>query len=538
MTMNSVLKPRRIPRGVEAAPVDSVDESRRTASNDRTGVMWSLFRITIGLVTTMIIFAVPLCVFPSRFGLISAAFALLFILGLGVVIAMVDMPTVVASAVSAALLQNTLLGLFHGNDGEVGIVVNEAKTILVAAVALVVFYRHGWRSRGNRWLLAILAVYAVVLVVHNAGFNSSFVANARNFALPIALLVVIALSDPVRDLGGQLYSQWLVGVTAAILLVGSLGELSMGTEAWRHFLHADALPGLNSLSETTVFAGFELSRVGGFLMEPVTAGYVATFVVLHGAIIFMRAVRTRQCTRGIVLFSFFVVVSGFSVIILASTKNSLLMIAAGVVSYVFSCVGWSKLWAFICSIAFGIGATFAYTTAVQGIGYIPAALADPVGASGGESTSIHNAGLLSGIYSLASSPLGHGVGSGGNFYRLYNPDISPRDWLGSGGESAVGTYLYQLGLLAVLFLSVMTFVVLPRLTEEATAVLAAFATASFFAESLFGAPVAIPALFFIGLLCGLAPVRTATTAGKKIFWAGGGGKNDSALRPRSAIRSR
>lgn len=472
----------------------------------RDGFLWDLLRVLIGLALTTALFAFPLQVIPGRFGIVSAIFAFLCIAGVGLIVAIIDTPIVVAATLFAAILQNSLLGIFHGDDGAIGVVVNETKTILALCVAVVVLYRSLKSGRKAYGFVVLLALYGLILIGLNAGLNASFISNARNFALPITLLTAVVLCNPGRDLGGLRFARILIGIVTTILVTGSLAELILGSQAWKLLLHATSLPGLNSLSQTTIFAGIELNRVGGFLLEPVNAGYAATFIALGAIILMMRSIRHGKMDTKRAAFDFYIIVSCFTVIALASTKNSLLMIATGVVGYALSWIGLRKIWAFICAIVFGIVATFLYTTAIKGPGYIPAALADPVAAAGGESTSIHNAGLISGVKSLFTAPFGNGVGSGGNFYRLYNPSVSRRAWLESGGESAIGTFLYQLGFIGVIVLVAVTWLAFNKLTEESVAVLAAFATASFFAESIFGAIVAISAFFVIGYLRELPPL--------------------------------
>lgn len=53
-------------------------------------------------------------------------------------------------------------------------------------------------------------------------------------------------------------------------------------------------------------------------------------------------------------------------------------------------------------------------------------------------------------YSLFELIFGHGIGSGGNFYKsVVGVDLSVLSWLKSGSESGIGTIFYQLGLLGL-----------------------------------------------------------------------------------------
>ena len=90
---------------------------------------------------------------------------------------------------------------------------------------------------------------------------------------------------------------------------------------------------------------------------------------------------------------------------------------------------------------------------VLSVGYIASALI-----VGLQSNDYHTAGFLGGVHSLASNPLGHGIGVGGNMSAEANAGFKMERFLREGAdfavESAVGVLFYQVGIVSVLYLLV------------------------------------------------------------------------------------
>lgn len=70
--------------------------------------------------------------------------------------------------------------------------------------------------------------------------------------------------------------------------------------------------------------------------------------------------------------------------------------------------------------------------------------------------SVHIRGLLAGIESLFSAPLGHGLGAGGNLAQIVG-SVDTAGWIESGGESGIGVAIHQFG---VIGLALPAFVIL------------------------------------------------------------------------------
>ncbi|MBO1267723.1 hypothetical protein [Arthrobacter cavernae] len=384
------------------------------------------------------------------------------------------------------ILQNAVSGLwFSDSEGEIPLVVTEAKTLAMVVAVMFCLPRILKVLSADKWLVGGVTVYFAGLVLNFTGFGALALATLRNFTIPLAALFVAA--SLARELNVReriAFLRVVLGCATFWLVLGAAGEMVFTTPQWRAAFNADSLGGLNSLSEVTSIFGYELSRIGGLLLEPVNAGYMAAsvLVVLWVLRRSKRGVGDSISDRVCLLGSTFALVS-------AATKNGLMMfLLAGVVSILLH-RGIRRDVVVIVSCFISFVTTLAYATLVKGPAYLQTVFLNPVGASGGESTSIHMAGLISGFQGLADSPFGHGLGTGGNFLKLFDPTVSRVTWLSTGGESAWGTLAYQGGLLCVAGLLLIVVRIARAYGAESAILLAVWAGAALFAESFFG-PIA------------------------------------------------
>lgn len=392
------------------------------------------------------------------------------------------------------ILQNVVSGLwFSDAEGTVPLVVTEAKTIAIVLAVIYCLARILKFARADKWLLAGMLIYFVGLASNITGYSPVALATLRNFTVPVTVLFVAVVF--AREISAKERLTFLRVVLAAStfwLVAGAAGELAVTTTAWRAFFNADALGGLNSLSESTSLFGIELARIGGFLLEPVNAGYMAASVLVVLWVLRYIDPDGNNHTSDFLCFAgcVFALMS-------AATKNGLMMFFIVILArWLLSRNCRPRIVVVLAGLAAFL-ATLMYATFVKGPSYLQAVFINPVGASGGESTSIHMAGLLSGFQGLAAAPFGHGLGSGGNFLKLFDPSITRVAWLSTGSESAWGTLAYQGGLLCVLGLAVIVLQMAMRLGPGSTILLAVWASAALFAESFFG-PIASSVLMIAG----------------------------------------
>ncbi len=461
-----------------------------------------LLRLVGVVVVTLFLYIVPLALFPQGSGNAATFYSLLLVGIVTLALSIWSEYTALLLAITTAVTQNTILGLVHGDDGAIPVAVSETKSIILVILAGVMLLRAVFTTRFGRYWFLLAIAYALGVVALAAQIDQSFAANARNFILPFLLLIAIIASTRSNQalLKIRLY---LMAVGLAIFLaIGSILEAQIGSRSWKRIMNVDTLAGLNALSEQTMVFGRSALRVGGFLVEPINAGYVASFLLSYLLLVLIDRLWHPRQGQLLVIFGLLLgCIAALSTIFLAATKNSLLVVATAVVCYLLiSKWPQSPRVAFGLTMAFGTVSTFVYTATVQGASYLAGVWSDPIGRSGGESTSIHIAGLLEGVYSLAEAPFGHGVGSGGNFYRLYNPEISRHDWLSTGAESALGTFVYQTGIIGVVLLGLVLYFALPKLHPIGLAVFTSWFCASLFSEAIFGSIVAIPAIVLAAYL--------------------------------------
>ncbi|MEJ1194033.1 hypothetical protein [Pseudarthrobacter sp. CCNWLW207] len=401
------------------------------------------------------------------------------------------------------ILQNVVSGLwFSDAEGSVPLVVTEAKTIAIVLALIFHIPKIVKIASTDKLLLSGIVVYAIGLLSNITSFSPVAIATLRNFTVTIAVLFVALACSASTELKERAnFLRVILAATTFWLVTGAIGEFFVTTGDWRDFFNADALGGLNSLSETTSLFGVELARIGGFLLEPVNAGYMAASVLVVLWVLRFAERERLHSTTDILCFagSLFALAS-------AATKNGLMMFFIAAIARLLLSRSMSPRLVVLWSGAAAFVVTLGYATLVKGPAYLQAVFTNPVAASGGESTSIHMAGLVSGFQSLIATPFGHGLGTGGNFLKLFDPTVTRVAWLSTGSESAWGTLAYQGGILCVAGLVVIVLQMARSLGPGSTVLLAVWASAALFAESFFG-PIASSVLMIAAAYVGVHSER-------------------------------
>ncbi|MCU1569974.1 MAG: hypothetical protein JWR33_715 [Naasia sp.] len=398
-----------------------------------------------------------------------------------------------------ACFQGAAVGLWLAVfGGGAGLEVTEMKT--AAALGMVVVTAPAiWRYLlPRRALLIAVVLFVLSVMVSLRAFIPATLAYGRNFLLPVLLMIaLVAAFERVPAAERLRLAFRLSGALSAFLLLGSVIETAVGTTAWRSFFHAEDIGALSSLSTTTYVLGVEVGRVGGFILEPVNAGYMAA-----GLAVCLLAAADRLSRRERLWCAAALVADGV-VILAASAKNGLLMILA----FIFAALllklirgGWRAL---VTPLTWLVSflAVVSYIVLLRGLSALPVLFTDPAKLIGGDSTTVHMTGLIEGVSRAISHPLGFGLGNGGNLSQnLPNPGAFAEEpgWLESGGESGIGAMAFQIGIVgAVLFLYLLV-----RMGNawgvRSIALLAAWSASSLIAESMFGPQVA--SVFIIGIV--------------------------------------
>lgn len=437
-------------------------------------------------------------------GPIAAAVFILLVVAATIPLIVANFQAFVVMWVAVALTQNVVAGLWLHAGASGGFVWTEAKTI-AAGVLVLAYLPAMWRYlRADRWLAIVVFAYVAVLLGALRSTEPEAFAYVRNFGLPLALLVA-AFAARRAITAAQLapFVYRLAATVIGYLALGNAIESLVGSSRWRSWLNADELDSVSALSQTTPFFGIKISRVGGFLLEPITTGYLVTGAVIAAGVAFAacsaerpdRSVHAGRLTPILsrVLHPAVVMVLGVAVIISAGTKSSLLALV--VAAMVFALTGWlGRLRAHVIAPlgwVLSLASVVAYMVTVKP-DVLKYGLSHPLRLIGGDSTTFHWAGLVLGVRESVSPPWGHGLGDGGNFYYNFHPDEPkyPGLWLGKGAESGIGVLAYQLGIVGlVLFLGAVAMLA-QRWGAGAAVLLTAWSSGAFFGESYFGPLVA------------------------------------------------
>lgn len=435
-------------------------------------------------------YALPLVV-GEHFGDTAAAVTAVVVTSLTTlfVVALDDGRTFLLYWVHLALLQNAVTGLWYtGLEEAVPLLVTEAKTVSLFIAILVYTSRLFEILKRAPWLPISLIIFLIGILINLKSLDASAVANLRNFLTPPAILLMaaaVAMRVGIAERRDFIYR--LCACVAGWLSFGSVVSFAVGNSTWNAVFNVDALGGLNSLSEFTQFLGFDLPRVGGLLFEPINAGYLAASVLVVAVVLYLTRHGKPESCSGIGIAA--ICLGGGLALGLAAAKNGIMMAALLVCAWILLRRGWKPVSILVVSWIASFTATLGYATTVKGLSYLRGVWSNPVGLSGGESTSIHMAGFISGVQSLSENPMGVGIGSGGNFYRLFNPGISRLQWLESGAESSWGTLMYQAGIVGIIGLVIFLIAFAYHGGRLTAVLLGIWSGASIFTEAFFG-PIA------------------------------------------------
>ena len=380
------------------------------------------------------------------------------------------------------------------SGGAIPFAITEAKTISVGVAALVLSRQIIRVLARSRTLSFVLGIYVLAVLLSIRSFDLGMLAYGRNFLLPMILMLVVAAISRDWDWGKRLgFLRDLVIFVTIVLVGGTLLELAVGTGQWRAFFNAESIDALASLSTATTLFGLELGRVGGFIMEPVTAGYMAT-----GALLAIAGLQVAQRSRPRSIF-WLAIAANLLVAVTAGTKNTVLMIGIAVlISGLIAAL--PRLHAtFLILAAWGgaFGAVLLYVVLIKSPESLSRVFTDPLSLIGGDSTVIHLAGLIKGVEGAIMNPLGQGLGVGGNFRNNFNESTSRTfaSWLGTGAESAIGVLAFQTGIVGLLAFIALVIAFARSWGPWAAIFLGTWSASALFAESMFGPQVA--SLFMI-----------------------------------------
>ncbi|WP_314214306.1 hypothetical protein [Pseudarthrobacter equi] len=381
-----------------------------------------------------------------------------------------------------SVTQNFFVGIWHGSaQTEIPLLVTESKTLVLVLAAIFYVGPILRYLKSQRAIVLSVMAYFLLLLIHLRKIDGATLAYLRNFMAPLVILFVAAAVTAHMVQSERLkYLRSLALGVIVLMFCGSIAELLVGTEEWRLLVNAESSGALSSLSETTSFLGYTLPRIGGILVEPTNAGYVAAIAFL----VFALPATMKKESGSISLTTW----AGlfFSVLImgLAAAKSGALMLLIALVCFYLFRSRLRSAFAFILGWVFAFSVTAFYVVYAKGLGSLGPAFTNPVAIVGGDSTTFHFAGFIYGLRSV----VGHGIGVGGNFNRISGE--SWIQWLGTGSESSWGVLAYQSGLLGLLLWLIALCIVGEKWGYSSAVLLCSWAAGAMFAEAMIGPQVA------------------------------------------------
>lgn len=455
--------------------------------------------MALSLVAACLVYGIPILV-SEMSGITGSILSVVLSGGLAAATLWLAPGTFITYWLSLVLTQSLWTGLWSAPfDHAPSLVITESKTVAaaVAAVWLAPKLLAYLRRKAVIGIAVVGFIAALAISVRSVGPGT--LAYARNFLVPIFIALVVLVLTQAWERRSRIRLLTLLTVTTtALLALGTIAELLLGTRVWRALLNTDKQASLSSLSTETSFFGLPFERIGGLMVEPVTSGYIAgTALVI---LVLLAIERGRAPFRQHLPFLATGVVA-FAVMALAATKASLLMLVLAVLAFAAArfLTGRARYAVIPVTWTATLVMILAYMALTKGVAPVARLWQDPLALIGDDSTAIHLAGLVFGFQYAIGHIIGAGLGVGGNFSRNFSEtgERPPyQEWLSSGSESAIGVLSYQLGLIGLVLFTVMIAVIGRAWGRASIVLLGVWSATALLAESMFGPLVA--ALFMIG----------------------------------------
>lgn len=413
-----------------------------------------------------------------------------------VLLVSINFRTYLMYLVMMVIIQNFAVGLWvPASLSTIPFVVIESKTVSILLAVIVSLGAVVRFLKQNRRIATTVVIFYVLILISIRDLGVTAIAYGRNFILPVLLCIFVAAKTGDVPLGERIrWLRELIYVTLTVMLIGIIMEGVLGAQTWGDLLHLDQLASLGgSVSVKTDFLGIVFNRSAGIIVEPTNAGYIAAACAALILIILPKVTEGR-----VALLAFFAV--AMLLLMLAAAKSGLLMLLPAVASVVIGRFTRGSVRLLLLNSAAGIGLVFIYLILVKGPAKAFGSFVDPIGIVGGDSTTYHWAGLVSGITQGATHVIGQGLGRGGNFSTSLatseETTFSGKLKVATGGESAWGVLSYQTGIVGVIALIIVLVVLCKEWGMASAVILSVWSVSSMFAEAIFGIQVA--ALLMIG----------------------------------------
>lgn len=504
----------------------------------RENVTAPLVQIFVGIVFTLSTYGIPLLVsrdFGEGLGIVAAVVAVALPT---VLLLQLSLSAYIYYWLSLVLLQNAVVGLWLPDNfgGEVPLIVTEVKTVslLIAVIlSLPLIVRLLAKRRTVLWFTL---VYFVWIVVSVRGLDTATFAYGRNFIFPLLLLLFVGARASGLDLDFRLQLlRRLLAYTIVVLTAGVVAELAITTGPWRVLLNTDKLGSLGGVSDTTRFFGLRIDRTAGFIVEPTNAGYIA-------AICAVLLILSAIAARGVPTASWWLqFVASVWLLIESGARSGFLMLVLSLIVVVLWRLRIPPVRLFIAGCVSAFALVLVYVSIVKSPAAVIKSFGDPPSLVGGDSTTFHLAGLMSGIQRGVQTVIGHGLGRGGNFSSIGGGEgaLKGAEKVATGGESAWGVLSYQTGIVGLLLLIVVLVLIGREWGPLTLVALTVWSITAMFAEASFGLQVSAVLMIGAALLRGAGmPVLSPGGDAVALETVGGGAQTDSGTRPERATSDR
>jgi hypothetical protein len=479
---------------------DLAERTNTSTSHDGStsvqSIVTTFSQIVVGIVFTIVTYGASLAAFRELGVGLGTLVSVTLVIMITLLLLQMHLSAYLFYWLTLVLLQNAVVGLWLPDhfSGDVPLVVTEAKTIslLVAVVvSLPLIFRLLRGQKSATWLMALYFGW-IALSVRQA--DTATFAYGRNFIFPLLLLLVVAARSREFNVESRLsLLRRLLAYTIAVMSIGVVAEMTVGTLDWRHLLSTDKLGSLGGVSDTTKFFGLRIDRTAGFIVEPTNAGYIAAICAV---LLILLAVASKDHRLSVTWLLQF----GAAVLLLiqSGARSGLLMLALSLVVIVLSRskLRPARLFLAGCLSAFVI--VLVYISIVKSPASVIKAFSDPPSLVGGDSTTFHLAGLMSGIQGGVRTVIGHGLGVGGNFSSIGGAEnaLTGAEKVATGGESAWGVLSYQTGIVGLVLLIAVLIVVGRNWGSLTLVALIIWSVTAMFAEASFGLQVS--AMIMVG----------------------------------------
>lgn len=309
-------------------------------------------------------------------------------------------------------------------------------------------------ERSMLYFILLLVFIAVSLLIGRGTFNSIF-ANLRNLVF-FYVVYYISKKTMKKEFSMPYFVSKLVLLGLFILIVGIvllIGGFPLYKMIGVNEVYVAKSASINALSLTSLddrfltdIIGFSVDRMGSLYYEPVSLGYLLVGMYLFIALFdWTKDLVVKNVSKIILLIG----------IILSFGKGSFLILLLS--------IGAPLLHRFFKKLFSTSNDNLVFNISVVLIPILVYFFSTYYNAVFGGAVGNHFMAIAQTWPNILSAPLGHGLGTGGNASKTFSSvgPITSNEWLSTGGETALLSFGYQIGLLGMIAL-ILTFLAISK----------------------------------------------------------------------------